>query len=171
MEADVTMLSDDINHEFRVIHIEQLREYIEMEFSSCESSLSFKFNMDDLADDWVLLCFLIGNDFLPHLPNFHVKSNILPVLYDVYKRVVSKLDGYINERGQLNVQRFNVFLNELKKFDFFIYKNHMHFLQNMKTVRNGLAAIDLNGNGLDFNAGETEVYFPIKSAFIFISTI
>lgn len=162
MDADATMLTDDINHEFRVIHIEHLREYIEMEFSACESLLSFKFDMDCLADDWVLLCFLIGNDFLPHLPNFHVATNILPVLYDVYKRVLSKLDGYMNECGRLNVQRFNVFLNELKKFDFHIYKNHATVLRSKNTLRNGLAAINLNGNGDVDHVGD-EVTFILRS--------
>lgn len=170
MDADVTMLADDINHEFRVIHIEHLREYIEMEFSACESRLSFKFNMDSLADDWVLLCFLIGNDFLPQLPNFHIHTNILPILYDVYKRVLSKLDGYINERGRLNFHRFNVLLSELKKFDFDIYKNHVNVIQSKKLVRKEFSDTILNGNGGVGDADGTEVMLilPIASVFLLI---
>lgn len=152
-------LTDDINHEFRVIHLEHLREYIEMEFSVCESLLSFKFNMDNLADDWVLLCFLFGNDFVPHLPNFHVNTNILAILCDVYKRVLPKLDGYINERGRLNIHRFNIFLNELKKFDLNIYKNHVITIRNKLVVRNELTANDQNGNGCVDKADEKEVFF------------
>lgn len=161
------MLADDINHEFRVIHIERLREYIEMEFSGCEPRLTFKFNMDNLADDWVLLCFLIGNDFLPHLPNFHINTNILPILYDVYKRVLPKLDGYINEGGRLNFHRLDGFLNELKKFDYNIYKNHLNVIRSKKMVRNGLADTVSNGNGINGVGGDTdgtEVIFVLPNA-------
>lgn len=149
------MLADDTKHEFRVIHIEHLREYIEMEFSTCESLMAFKFDMDNIADDWVLLCFLIGNDFLPNLPNFHITTNILPILYDVYKRSLLKLDGYINESGRLNVRRFNVFLNELKKCDVHIYNNHVKLSRIITdNVGKALEAIDLNSNGNGDNVNE-----------------
>lgn len=39
------------------------------------------------------MCFMVGNDFLPHLPNLHINSNALPILYKVYKTVLPKLDG------------------------------------------------------------------------------
>lgn len=130
-----------------------------MEFSSCGSLLSFKFNMDDLCDDFVLISMLIGNDFLPHLPNFHVTSNIMSILFDAYKLVLLKLDGYINEHGRLNVQRFNVFLDELKKSDFTIYKNHENVMRIKKTAQNGLIATNQNGNGSNDDVEENEVMF------------
>lgn len=115
--------------------------------------------MDDLCDDFVLISMLIGNDFLPHLPNFHVNSNIMSILFDVYKRVLLILDGYINERGRLNVQRFNVFLNELKKSDFAIYKNHENVLRIKNTVQNTLIATVQNGNGFSDDVGGKQVMF------------
>lgn len=37
--------------------------------------------------------FLVGNDFIPHLPGLHISSGALPVLYKVYCEVLPTLDG------------------------------------------------------------------------------
>ena len=39
-----------------------------------QPKLSFPFDFERLLDDWVLLGFLIGNDFIPHLPYFHISE-------------------------------------------------------------------------------------------------
>ena len=57
--------------------------------------------------------FLVGNDFIPHLPNLHIASNALPLLYQTYIHVLPKLDGYINENGVINLKRFQLYLETL----------------------------------------------------------
>lgn len=37
--------------------------------------------------------FLVGNDFIPHLPNLHIVNGALPFLYKVYAEVLPTLDG------------------------------------------------------------------------------
>lgn len=37
--------------------------------------------------------FLVGNDFIPHLPNLHIVNGALPFLYKVYMEVLPTLDG------------------------------------------------------------------------------
>lgn len=39
------------------------------------------------------MCYLVGNDFIPNLPNFHINTNALPMLYNAYMEVLPKLDG------------------------------------------------------------------------------
>lgn len=41
----------------------------------------------------VLLGFLVGNDFVPHLPDLHIINGALPLLYKIYKQVLPTLDG------------------------------------------------------------------------------
>jgi 5'-3' exonuclease len=43
------------------------------------------FDLDKLIDDWILMAFLVGNDFIPHLPNLHIHHDALPVLFGIYK--------------------------------------------------------------------------------------
>lgn len=37
--------------------------------------------------------FLVGNDFIPHLPGLNIHSGALPVLYTVYCQILPTLDG------------------------------------------------------------------------------
>lgn len=61
--------------------------------------------------------FLVGNDFIPHLPNMHITNGALPILYNTYMKVLPKLGGYINEAGRLHLERFEIFIQELSRID------------------------------------------------------
>ena len=105
---------------FHLLHLSLMREYLDYEFQDLKK-LDF-YDLEHIIDDWVLMGFLVGNDFIPHLPNMHINKGALPELYGTYKAVLPKLGGYINEGGQLNLKRFEIFLkklseSELEKFD------------------------------------------------------
>ncbi|XP_049866314.1 5'-3' exoribonuclease 1 isoform X2 [Pectinophora gossypiella] len=102
---------------FYLLHLSLLREYLEQEFISIKDNLPFKYDIEKVVDDWVLMGFLVGNDFIPNLPNMHINNDALPLLYKTYMTVLPTLDGYINEAGDLNLGRFEVFMQELAKID------------------------------------------------------
>lgn len=80
------------------MHFEMLRQYLKMEFVGCKSEMKFDFNMDSIADDWVLLMTFIGNDYIPGLPKFDSRTDILTIIYDAYKEVLKTSNGsYSNE--------------------------------------------------------------------------
>lgn len=41
----------------------------------------------------VLMGFLVGNDFIPHLPDLHINKGALPILYKTYIDVLPTLGG------------------------------------------------------------------------------
>jgi 5'-3' exonuclease len=49
--------------------------------------------MEGIIDDWILLGFLVGNDFLPHLPHLHINKGALSELYEIYKKELPGLGG------------------------------------------------------------------------------
>lgn len=116
-----TKKSRDVNPEaitFHLLHISLLRDYLDHEFSSLKTKLPFRYDLERVIDDWVLMGFLVGNDFIPHLPNFHINKNSLAELYNSYMDVLPTLGGYMNENGSLNLQRFQKYLTRLSEIDY-----------------------------------------------------
>lgn len=78
---------------FCLLHVSLLREYIDHEFSPIRNKLPFPFDIEHIIDDWVLMGFLVGNDFIPNLPNLNIANGALPILYHAYMEVLPTLQG------------------------------------------------------------------------------
>uniref|UniRef100_A0A7N6A9N5 5'-3' exoribonuclease 1 n=1 Tax=Anabas testudineus TaxID=64144 RepID=A0A7N6A9N5_ANATE len=102
---------------FHLLHLSLMREYIDYEFSELRNQLSFEYDLERIIDDWILMGFLVGNDFIPHLPHLHINHDALPLLYKTYISVLPSLDGYLNEYGHLNLRNFEKYLEKLSEFD------------------------------------------------------
>lgn len=102
---------------FHLLHLSLLRDYLDLEFSELKETLPFDYSLEKVIDDWILMGFLVGNDFIPHIPHFHINKNSLTILYQVYIHVLPSLDGYLNEDGVLNLKRFEVFLSSVAQVD------------------------------------------------------
>nr|XP_023476815.1 5'-3' exoribonuclease 1 isoform X1 [Equus caballus] len=102
---------------FHLLHLSLMREYIDYEFSVLKDKIAFKYDIERIIDDWILMGFLVGNDFIPHLPHLHINHDALPLLYGTYITILPELGGYINESGHLNLPRFEKYLVKLSDFD------------------------------------------------------
>lgn len=101
------------NLNFYLLHLSLMREYLDLEFRDIEDILAFEYSLERVIDDFILLAVFVGNDFLPNLPDLHIHENGLERLFDVYKKVLPSLDGYINEGGVINTKRLQVVLDEM----------------------------------------------------------
>ncbi|XP_068604868.1 5'-3' exoribonuclease 1 [Brachionichthys hirsutus] len=102
---------------FHLLHLSLMREYIDYEFSVLRDSIGSDYDLERIIDDWILMGFLVGNDFIPHLPNLHINHDALPLLYKTYISVLPSIGGYLNENGHLNLQNFEKYLKKLAEFD------------------------------------------------------
>lgn len=94
--------------------------------------------MEKLIDDWILLSILVGNDFVPHLPKLHIVKGAFPMLYQTYAELLPSLGGYLNESGDLNLERFEKFLIKLSQFDLEVFRETYDDMEYMeaKTGKN-----------------------------------
>ncbi|KAJ1903490.1 5'-3' exoribonuclease 2, partial [Coemansia sp. S17] len=77
--------NEDMNKQpFVFAHIDVLREYLESELKP-PFRLPFPFDLERAIDDWVFMCFFVGNDFLPHLPSLEIREGALEKLIEFWK--------------------------------------------------------------------------------------
>ncbi|ESK84121.1 5 -3 exoribonuclease [Moniliophthora roreri MCA 2997] len=102
---------------FYLLHLSLFREYLDTEFHSIAPELPFPYSLERVIDDFILLAVFVGNDFLPNLPDLHIHENGLERLFEVYKRVLPSLDGYINDSGIINMPRLQCILDEMATWE------------------------------------------------------
>lgn len=62
------------------MHINILRDYMELEYSGVKDKLKVPYSLERIIDDWILLAYFVGNDFLPHLPCLDIAQGAIQVL-------------------------------------------------------------------------------------------
>lgn len=106
--------------EFIFIRLTVLREYLYHELNIL--NLPFKQDIERAIDDWVLMCFFVGNDFLPHLPSLEIREGAIDRLIRIYKKAVFKTGGYLTDSGLVNLTRVQLVLTELGEMEDEIFK-------------------------------------------------
>ena len=118
--------SKELEHQnFYLMHLCIVREYLELEFQELkdESALGFPYDMERIIDDFILMAFFVGNDFLPNLPNLHINEGALALMFKVYKSVLPKAGGYINERGIIKLERLALLLADLSDVEYRFFES------------------------------------------------
>ena len=97
--------------EFQLLHLSILREYLGYEFAADEG-----YDLERIIDDFVFLTFLVGNDFLPHLPSLDIADGAFDLLFDTYRkqRLTWGSNEYLVNTGAISdPQRLENFLQEI----------------------------------------------------------
>lgn len=96
---------------FHFLHISLVREYIGMDFEALKTALPSKcpWDLERIIDDFILLCFLVGNDFLPTLPSLNIAEGSLNFIIDTYRKVLPMIGDYITKRGEINLAHLEAF--------------------------------------------------------------
>ena len=118
--------SKELEHQnFYLMHLCIVREYLELEFQELKApeALDFPFDMERIIDDFILMAFFVGNDFLPNLPNLHINEGALALMFKLYKSVLPKAGGYINEGGVINLGRLKMLLDELQDVEYRFFES------------------------------------------------
>jgi 5'-3' exoribonuclease 2 len=101
--------------DFSLINMYYVREFIENYFQGIRREMDFPWDLENLIDDFVLLCFFGGNDFLPHLPALSIHQGGVDILMHLYKRMLPDLGGYITKNGRVDLEKIEVFMKEFAK--------------------------------------------------------
>lgn len=91
---------------FLFLHVNVLREYLDFEFShdirseivAAKKSDELEYDLERVLDDFVFMCFFVGNDFLPHLPTLDIREGAIEFLMELYKTEFVNT-GYLTSSG------------------------------------------------------------------------
>lgn len=76
-----------------------------------------------VIDDFIFLCFFIGNDFLPSLPHLDISDGSLTFMMDVYRDMIPHIGGYLTKGNQLHLPRIELFIQEISRREVLYFQN------------------------------------------------
>ena len=83
------------------------------EVKSLEETLPFAFDFERIIDDFIFICFFVGNDFLPNLPAFKIREGALDSIYAIYKAFLPSFGDYLTCAGEINFEKVNLLFKQL----------------------------------------------------------
>ena len=102
------------------LHVSVLREYLEAELMVPQQP--FRFDLERALDDWVFMCFFVGNDFLPHLPSLDIRENGIDTLIAIWRDNLPLMGGYVTKDGHVDLERAQFILDGLAKQEDAIFR-------------------------------------------------
>ena len=109
--------------EFSLLKVGILREYLKLEFKDL---ITLGFDFERIIDDFVFLCFLVGNDFLPNLPSLKIREGAIDALIFLYKKILPQMKNYLtNGTGQLNLKECEILFQKLSLIEDKFFKKEI----------------------------------------------
>lgn len=110
--------------QFQFLDVPTLKEYLEIELMPAQP-LSFEWNVGRACDDFVLLCFLVGNDFLPHMPTLSIREGAIDLLMALYKSLLPEMGGWMSCNGKVDFPRLGMLLKRVAPLEDQILQNQI----------------------------------------------
>ena len=97
-----------ISVSFQFVRLQLVRDQLHYHFS--DVVVPFGYDLERIIDDFIFMCFFVGNDFLPHLPSLNIREGGIDVLIYTYERLLHKMPGYLIDAGILNLGSVRIFI-------------------------------------------------------------
>lgn len=96
-------------------------QYLFLHIQTFANAILSEMNCDSydnhLLYDYIFMCFLLGNDFLPHFPSLNIRTTGIDTLLTVYRNVIGKHanKSFIDKNMQIVWRNVLLFFNALAK--------------------------------------------------------
>lgn len=80
-----------------------------------QRDVQVSFDSTDLICDFVVYCFLLGNDFIPKAPCLFIHEQGINTLMNVHKQILNSEQKTLTHKGKINMHIFSQILNVLSE--------------------------------------------------------
>lgn len=117
---------------FHFLHVHTLREYLDIEYRhdilremQGVPDTEVQYNLERVIDDFVFLCFFVGNDFLPHLPTLDIREGAVDFIIELYKAELPRVGYLTSDGGNIDFARVRQMLAPIGVKEDEIFKDRM----------------------------------------------
>jgi len=142
----------DRNNNFLLIDIGSVRTKL-IEYMKWDSTEEHKFIPEWVINDFVFLCFMVGNDFVPNIPSLEIIEGGIEVILQVYNSV-AKVHGHITRNTKGNIV---ICKTSLLKFFEIIAESEKELLQQKIKHKNSYFPDELLDSCSRFNGEKFEI--------------
>nr|XP_002129696.2 5'-3' exoribonuclease 2 isoform X1 [Ciona intestinalis] len=162
-ELNVVQSQPHAGTNYIFIRICVIREYIKLEMEM--PGLPFKYDFENIIDDWVMMCFFVGNDFLPHLPSLEIREGAIDKLVRLYKDIVHQTGGYLTCNGKVNLSRVEKIMMGIGKLEDEIFRKRRESDVNYRAREKAKRQRTKRDQGPSYIPGSQFAPTPLGSGF------
>ena len=82
--------------------------------------------------DYIFLCFLLGNDFLPHFPSLNIRTQGITVLTETYKKILGNQKLTIISNNKIIWKNLKMLIKELANYEHELFINEYKIREKLK---------------------------------------
>jgi len=111
---------DDASDELCCLDIKLLSGYL------CDDLRNIKLNITDntYIRDYVFICFLLGNDFMPHFPSIDIRHGGIDVITESYKRTIARHGSGLTTNTSIKWKYLKTMIRDLSKVEYDMIMKH-----------------------------------------------